>query len=130
MIGQGLLVARGFITLDELRDRLSDPTIRLDPALVENPKLRKAPPGGLSYVGGEYDPAMFEGQTDDLRKLPVGPTPLEHNWRPKIDWHDDKLSRRLMALTDPESEVWTPLPTKANECKQILQKCQQQAELD
>ena len=125
MVGLGLQVANDKVTLDELRVLISDPTANFDPANVH--KYYKAPPEGLSYVGGEYDPALLEGETDDVGELPVGPAPLSHNWRPKIAWDDKDLRDRLLAITDP-GEDNPSLPSTRKECKELLQKGQQTAD--
>ena len=119
MVGLGIEVAKGFLSLDSLREMIRDPNFKLPEDLTH--VLRRAPPEGLAYVGGEYHPALLEGETDDIRKLPVGPVPSRDNWRPTIPWHDKEVDERVMALTDPDVDNIS-IPTRVNECIEILQR--------
>ena len=129
MVGLGLQVAKGLVTIDELREMISNPNVeKLLPPNVQHHKCMKAPPEGLTYVGGEYDPAIIGEETDDVTRLPVGPEPARENWRPKILWHDKEFEDRVMALTMPidEEERQTPARVKGQkECNEILRKSQQ-----
>jgi len=74
-------VARGKVPIQVVRDFVKNPDYKLP-----GPNFALAKPEGLSFVDVAYLPEQLEGETDDCRRLPVGPVPDKAFWRPEIDW--------------------------------------------
>jgi len=116
MLGVALMAARtdkseGF-TLEEVKAMTKDPNYKVQGKEIH--KLYRAPPEGLTYLGSEYDPDYLENETDSILELPVGPTPAESLWRPKIPWEDEEVSKRLMELTRADLMASPDCPKSAN----------------
>ena len=88
------------MTVDQVREMVSHPDYVVPDFKSQALLLHKAPPEGLTSLGATFEEAYLEGETDDLRRLPVGPSPDPDLMRPTIDWEDKDMEKRIMKLTD------------------------------
>ena len=87
------------MTVDQVREMVSHPDYVVPDFKSQALLLHKAPPEGLTSLGATFEEAYLEGETDDLRRLPVGPSPDPDLMRPTIDWEDKDMEKRIMKLT-------------------------------
>ena len=100
MVGCALQAGGGHVTVDQVREMVSHPDYVVPDYKSQALMLHKAPPEGLTSLGATFDEGSLEGETDDLMRLPVGPSPDPDLMRPTIDWEDKDMEKRIMKLTD------------------------------
>ena len=87
------------MTVDQVREMVSHPDYVVPDYKSQALLLYKAPPEGLTSLGATFEEGSLEGETDDLMRLPVGPSPDPDLMRPTIDWEDKDMEKRIMRLT-------------------------------
>ena len=87
------------MTVDQVREMVSHPDYVVPDYKSQALLLHKAPPEGLTSLGATFEEGSLEGETDDLMRLPVGPSPDPDLMRPTIDWEDKDMEKRIMRLT-------------------------------